>query len=77
MVGSHAQVVPHSEETEVEVGTGEREGMRDGYGLAVFDPFVHSPEVGVAEIQLEGVNETGNQRQLFGRSNRPTDTRWI
>ena len=46
---------------------------RDGF--AVFDPFVHAPEMGVqfGEIHVHGIDDARHKRQLLRRPDRPAD----
>src|SRR2546421_12630060 len=42
-------------------------------GLALLDPFVHAPEMGVVELELERINDARDQRQLLRWTDRATD----
>ncbi len=40
---------------------------------AVYEPFVHTPEMRVLEVQAHGVDYPRDQRKLLGRAYRPAD----
>ncbi|OPZ97173.1 MAG: hypothetical protein BWY71_01698 [Planctomycetes bacterium ADurb.Bin412] len=40
---------------------------------AVYEPFVHPPEMGVLQVQAQFVHQPGHQGQLLGRPDRPAD----
>src|SRR2546421_8652013 len=42
-------------------------------GLALLDPFVHAPEMGVVELELERINDARDQRQLLRWTDRAAD----
>ncbi len=48
--------------------------MRDRHRPAGgVDPFVHAPEMGLADVQVQLVDQPGHQRQLLGRADRTAD----
>jgi hypothetical protein len=59
-------------EAQVAIGFGEAQRVRDRHGLALFDPLVHAPEMGIVlrEVQIQCVDQPRNQGQLLGRSDR-------
>ena len=69
------QLAVDAVEAQLHVGLGEAERVRRVDGLAVLDPLVHAPEVGVAlrQVQSDGVDDPRDQRQLLGRPDRSAD----
>ena len=53
--------------------------MRSIDSLAVENPFIHSPEVSAAllQVQTEGIDHASHERQMLGRPDRTADTRGI
>ena len=47
--------------------------MRNGRLPAVDEPLVHAPEMAAADVQAEGVDDPGHQRELLGGTDRTAD----
>src|ERR1700722_4939270 len=52
-------------ETEFAISVFERERMGAGNFFAVYQPLVHPPKMGGAQVQLQFVNDPGNQREVL------------
>ena len=70
----HPQLRPDALEAQLLVGPGETQWVRNRHGSAGgVDPFVHAPEMGLADVQVQLVDQPGHQRQLLGRADRTAD----
>src|SRR5205085_1392796 len=60
---------------EAKLHVGFRERKRVGYrdGFALFDPFVHAPEMRIVQLEADAVHDSCDQRKLFRRTDRTAD----
>ena len=72
----HAQFGTDAVEAELFIAFRKGERMVRRNGFAVFDPFVHAPEMGVqfGKIHVRRVHDARHERQLLRRANRAADT---
>ena len=69
----HAQLGADAVEAEFAVGLLEAKGEVAADGLAVNHPLVHTPEVAVAEVEADGVDDLRHDGQLLGGADRAAD----
>ena len=70
----HAEFRADAVEAELAVGPLEAEGIVGTDLFVAHDPFVHAPEVRVAKVDLEVVNETGDQGEVRDGSDGAADS---
>jgi len=71
----HAQ--PRADAIETQLAVCPLEAQRVGlrHRLPIDGPFIHAPEMRVAQVELQLVDHPRHQGELLGRPNRPTDPR--
>ena len=67
------QFLVDAAEAQIHIGFRKSEREIQSGGLAVYDPFVHAPEVAVFQIDAERVDHLRDDRELFGRADRSAD----
>ena len=61
----HTELGIDAVEAEIQVALGEAHGEVQAGSLAVDDPFVHPEEMAVLQIQTDGIDDLGDDGELF------------
>ncbi len=70
----HLQFLVDSVETHAEVGASKGQRVIHTDGNAVFNPFVHTPEMRVLQVDFQRVDNARDKRELFRRTDRTAKT---